>query len=140
MINIVTVDVCAFFRHYSVFSPIPQCPGSSPYGYAYPSLRITALVCRFLASAEKDNSVELHGSKHWQSATANVKKMHLLSSQTLDVSYTFQDYISYLYVMIVSSHVICISQKALSCSKVSNCATDSLGSITCMGFCKLCTF
>jgi hypothetical protein len=37
------VDICAFFRHYSVFSCTPKCPGSYLWVYTYPRLGITCL-------------------------------------------------------------------------------------------------
>jgi hypothetical protein len=35
--------VCAFFRHYSIFSRTHKCPGPYPWGYPYPRLGITAV-------------------------------------------------------------------------------------------------
>jgi hypothetical protein len=49
MVNIVAVisnlyvDVCAFSRHYSIFSRNPKCPGQYPWGCTYPRLGITVL-------------------------------------------------------------------------------------------------
>jgi len=37
------VEVCVFFRHYSIFSRTPKCPGPYPWECTYPRLEITLL-------------------------------------------------------------------------------------------------